>query len=314
MAQPALILHHYDFSNYSEKVRLVLGFKDCAWQSVSIPAWAPKPDYTPLTAGYRRTPALQIGADVYCDTRLIVDVLDSLAPSPPLYPGTAPARTRALAEALVHWAETSLFRPLALYITGRHAQRFPAAFHADRAMLHGKPSPTLAQVQAAAVKYLPQVLPQLAMLEDLLAPEQPYVLGEAVSLADFALYGAPWFLATIGGESALPAGLPRMQAWMSRIAALGHGRPRELSAAAALAIARDAEPEPLAAEQTTTPEGIAPGTLVVVEPLDQHSPATGRLLAATQTRITLATADERCGGVHVHFPRLGYRLRRARTA
>ncbi|MEX2482566.1 MAG: glutathione S-transferase family protein [Gammaproteobacteria bacterium] len=314
MAPPALILHHYDFSNYSEKVRLVLGLKDCAWQSVTIPAWAPKPDYTPLTAGYRRTPALQIGADVYCDTRLIVDVLESLEPAPLLYPGPMPARTRALAEALVHWAETSLFRPLALYITGRHAQRFPAAFHADRASLHGKPSPTLAQVQASASKYLPQVLPQLAMVEDLFAPGQPYVLGDAMSLADFALYGAPWFMVTIGGESALPPGLPRLQAWMSRIAALGHGRPRALSAAAALDIARDAEPNPIAAEHATIPEGIAPGAMVVVEPLDQNSPATGRLLAATKTRITLATADERCGAVHVHFPRLGYRLRRARPA
>ena len=43
-----LILHHYDISNFSEKVRLILGFEELSWSSVQIPATAPKPDYTPL--------------------------------------------------------------------------------------------------------------------------------------------------------------------------------------------------------------------------------------------------------------------------
>jgi len=312
MDQPALVLHHYDFSNFSEKVRLVLGLKGLAWQSVIIPAWAPKPDYTPLTAGYRRTPALQIGADVYCDTRLIVDVLESLAPTPPLYPGTDTARTRALVEALVYWAESSLFRPLALYITGLHAARFPQAFHADRARLHGKPQPTLAQVEASARKYLPQVKPQLERIEDLLSNAQPYVLGNAVSLADFALYGAPWFLVSIGGATALPDGLPRMRTWMARIAAIGHGAPTMLSADAALALAAAAEPVPVAAGDAENPEGLAPGAAVMIETLEQDSPAFGRLVRVDDARIVIASEAPRCGHVHVHFPRLGYRLRRAR--
>src|SRR6266852_2929932 len=54
-----LILHHYDFSSYSEKVRLVLGLKGLSWRSVDIPPVLPKPDYVPLTGGYRRAPALQ---------------------------------------------------------------------------------------------------------------------------------------------------------------------------------------------------------------------------------------------------------------
>ena len=35
------ILHHYDFSNYSEKVRLVLGLKGLSWRSVDIPPVLP---------------------------------------------------------------------------------------------------------------------------------------------------------------------------------------------------------------------------------------------------------------------------------
>src|SRR5689334_19212590 len=35
----------------------------------------PRPELMPMTGGYRRTPVLQIGADIYCDTQLILRVL-----------------------------------------------------------------------------------------------------------------------------------------------------------------------------------------------------------------------------------------------
>ena len=66
-----LILHHYDGSPFSEKLRLVFGFKRMAWASVKIPVIMPKPDVIALTGGYRKTPFLQVGADVYCDTALV---------------------------------------------------------------------------------------------------------------------------------------------------------------------------------------------------------------------------------------------------
>ena len=77
-----LILHHYDTSPFSEKIRLILGHKKLAWKSVLIPAIMPKPDVVALTGGYRKTPVLQVGADIYCDTALICDVLEHLAPAP----------------------------------------------------------------------------------------------------------------------------------------------------------------------------------------------------------------------------------------
>ena len=66
-----IILHHYDTSPYSEKVRLGLGLKGLAWASVELPVIMPKPNLTALTGGYRKTPVLQIGADIYCDSQLI---------------------------------------------------------------------------------------------------------------------------------------------------------------------------------------------------------------------------------------------------
>ena len=69
-----LILHHYANSPFSEKVRLVLGLKGLSWRSVTVPVMMPKPDVLALTGGYRRTPFMQIGADIYCDSALMCRV------------------------------------------------------------------------------------------------------------------------------------------------------------------------------------------------------------------------------------------------
>ena len=95
-----LILHHYPTSPFAEKARLLLGFKDLAWRSVQIPPVMPKPDLTALTGGYRKTPVLQIGADIYCDTALIARRLEAYQPQPALLPG---ARAFAIATlSLIH--------------------------------------------------------------------------------------------------------------------------------------------------------------------------------------------------------------------
>ena len=67
-----IIFHHYWSSPFSEKVRLAFGAKKLSWRSVEIPNMMPKPDLMPLTGGYRKTPVMQIGADIYCDTQIII--------------------------------------------------------------------------------------------------------------------------------------------------------------------------------------------------------------------------------------------------
>ena len=100
-----LILHHYSSSPFAEKARLMLGLKGLAWQSVTVPMMLPKPDVVALTGGYRRTPFLQVGADIYCDTALIAEVLEARQPSPSLFPAAVAGQARMLAQ----WADTDLF-------------------------------------------------------------------------------------------------------------------------------------------------------------------------------------------------------------
>jgi len=102
------ILHHYDFSPFSEKIRLIFGLKQLDWWSVDAPSVMPKPDLVALTGGYRHIPVMQIGADVYCDTRTIARELDRRFPSPPLAGKLNPGVARAI-EA---WVERDLFWPI----------------------------------------------------------------------------------------------------------------------------------------------------------------------------------------------------------
>src|SRR5437868_3202932 len=100
-----IIFHQYDISPFSEKVRTVFGIKDLEWHSVIQPVIMPKPELIALTAGYRKIPVMQIGADVYCDTQIIIAELERRFPEPSIYVNG----DRGLTDALAYWADRPLF-------------------------------------------------------------------------------------------------------------------------------------------------------------------------------------------------------------
>ena len=102
-----MILHHYPMSPFSEKVRLMYGYTGGEWLSVISPEMPPRPIVDPLTGGYRRIPVGQVGADVFCDTRLICAELATAAGKPELSPTALDEQALATAakfEGEVFWA------------------------------------------------------------------------------------------------------------------------------------------------------------------------------------------------------------------
>jgi len=75
---PEIILHHYALSPHSEKIRLLFGLKRLHWRSVDVPVVTPRPLLSPMLGDFRRIPIMQIGADFYCDSSLICDIVDKL--------------------------------------------------------------------------------------------------------------------------------------------------------------------------------------------------------------------------------------------
>jgi len=304
-----LILHHYAGSPFSEKVRLALGLKGLAWRSVTVPVMLPKPDVMALTGGYRRTPFMQIGADVYCDSALMCRMIDALAPEPPLYPAAAGPMQHVLAQ----WADSSFFWcavPYTLQPAGM-AQIFAGAppeflkvFAADRAaMSAGRTRVTTADATAQLASYL-------AWLDGMLADGRAFLLGAVPCIADFAVVQSVWFMRRAPAVAGVLAPFARLAAWYERVAAFGHGRPVEMTGAEAIAVAASATSR--AATNVASGSGFEAGAAVTVVPTDYALDAVaGRLVGLNHDEIVLARSDERAGSVHVHFPRIGFQLKAA---
>ena len=306
-----LILHHYPTSPFAEKIRLIFGYKQLAWKSVFIPMIMPKPDLTALTGGYRKTPVLQVGADIYCDTALICDVLEHIGPKPTIYPDAVKGAARIVAQ----WADSALFTAAMAYNfqPAGVAQMFagaPAesvqAFVADRGAMRGGAARMSSADAAATYKSYLRRLANMLHGQDFLFGVQPCV-------ADFAAYHPLWF--TQERTPALAGILdatPEVKSWMARMQAIGHGTPGKCSAEQALQVAQTSTPATLQGEVFQDEHGIALGSAVVIA-ADNFGlePTEGELVAATRTRYTLKRSDERAGTVHVHFPRVGFTLKKA---
>jgi glutathione S-transferase len=304
-----IILHHYPMSPFAEKVRLILGFKSLHWSSVHIPNIMPKPDLTALTGGYRKTPVLQIGADVYCDTALIADVLEEHAPGPTLYPSGVMGASRILAQ----WADSTLFWtaiPFAMQPAGL-AHMFEGtppesikAFGDDRAVFRAN-MPRMRPADAAAAFAL-----YLDRLEGTLG-RQNFFFGTAPSIADFSIYHCLWFVMRGGPVAKILESFPALQDWRARMAAFGHGTHEKLDSGAAIRIAHEATAEKSPGNLDS--HGLAIGDRVVAAATDTGvDPIEGTLYGATKSAFSLAREDLRAGRVVVHFPRLGFELRRAK--
>ena len=307
-----LILHHYDSSPFSEKVRLILGYKSLAWKSVKVPVMLPKPDVVALTGGYRRTPFLQVGADIYCDTALMCRVIDAMAPQPPLYPVAASGMQHVLAQ----WADSTLFwaaipytmQPAgAAHIFAGAPPEFLKAFGADRAAM--TPNLRRATVPDAAA----QLVSYFGWLEAEFTDHRPFLLGAHPCIADFSVAQSLWYIRRAPPVATVLAPFPKLLAWYERMAAFGHGSPEKMSSGEALDLAAQTHKH---AETHVEPgAGFEAGDAVTVSPTDYATDlVSGTLVGLTQHEVVIARSDERAGQLHVHFPRIGYQVKAPKPA
>ncbi len=305
-----LILHHYPMSPFAEKVRLMLGFKQLPWRSVLIPPVMPKPDVVALSGGYRKTPILQIGADVYCDTALIARVLEARQPSPTLYPAHAP-----LAVPLAQWADGMLFgaavswamQPAgAAAILGAQPPEVLKAFAVDRAAMRtNAPRPTLADATAQLRQHLSIIAAQLQR-------SGPWLFGAAPSIADFSVGHCLWFIRRAQPVAHLLDDYPPIGPWLDLLFAIGHHSASAMSSTEALAAAAGAgAPAPTSVEPGL---GFEAGQHVTVTATDYgFDPVAGTLVGLSLHESVLSRGDARAGTVHVHFPRFGFQIRADKT-
>ena len=302
-----IVLHHYDASPFSNKVRMLLGVKGLAWKSVVTPNMMPKPDLVPLTGGYRRAPVMQIGADIYCDSQVIMAEIERRHPEPNADFGAS--------WPINQWADRMWFQHSVAVIFGLLGDKVDPAFVEDREKLSGRPFDV--KVMAAAVDHSKtQWRAQAAWIEQALAADgREFLFGSEPSIGDLAAHMNIWFVSSVFPEVAeeLVDGLDLVHRWRARLEEFGQGSRHELDPADALVIAAGSEPESRwQAAGCAQSEGLLAGDPVIVSADDYgRDPIRGDLVALTDSRIVIRRSDDATDQLNIHFPRTGFVLARA---
>ena len=310
----SIILHQFDRSPYSEKIRLALRMKNLGWASVEIPSIMPKPDLIPLTGGYRRTPVMQIGADIFCDTSIMLAELEKRFQIPAL---TLPGH-EGLARMISAWTDGKWFQTSVAVIFGTIGEHMPQDFIDDRTKMSGRPFDV--DAMKAAVPFMQdQWRSQLMWIEDRLeggrrAGTGDWLIGTKPGMVDVHAYMNPWFV-----EKNVPDFLnecfesaPLTRDWYRRLKDFKGQPAEEVSGAEAIEIAHNAAPRLKPASTAGDLRDLEPGDRVAIAPDDYAKDwVEGDLVIANSERVILARHDERADNLHVHFPRVGYILRKA---
>lgn len=312
MSASTPILHHYEPSPFSEKVRKIMGYKQLAWRSVQTPPVLPKPDLIPLTGGYRKAPVLQVGHDVYCDSKLMCRVIDRLKPERPLIPPGSEAATLMIER----WVDqTFFFSAVALFFQPQGMAAFGAAlppgmsvemFMKDRGAMFAQggtlPMPTLDTARAELPAIFSTIEAQLGT--------QPFLGGDAPTQIDFAVYNPVWFIHGNTGIASELQAFPKIRAWVERILAFGEGQRSEMDGAEAVEICRGTKSSqaPLAGMPLALPQAKL-GDRVKIGASD-YAPdqVEGELVIANAFELAVRRQDPRAGTVIVHFPPEGFSL------
>ena len=298
-----LILWSYDASPFTQKALGMLGVKDLEWRWVETPMMPPKDDLVALTGGYRGTPVLQAGADVYVDSQLIARELERRFPQPTLFPAGG-----GLELALVRWSD-AFFRSGLKLALALLLPQWPEPFRKDREYLF--PDVDFDRVQEDFEHAKSQFRAHAALLEAQLADGRAFLAGPSPALADIQAYPFVWMARGAFTDLAaqLLDDLPAVVAWESRMKTVGEGRRRPIAAAEALAEARAAAPVAAVKVDPRDAQGLRAGQSVEVCPDDTRRGAVrGEVVVATAEEIAVRRRGDDVGEVVIHFPRLGYRV------
>jgi glutathione S-transferase len=307
--QNAILLHQYDISPFSEKVRVAFGIKGLSWYAVDQPVIMPKPELIALTGGYRKIPVMQIGADIYCDTQIILRELERRYPEPSLFVGG----DCGIGWGMGCWTDRILFQTAVGVIFGSAGDAVDEAFKKDREKLMGRPFDT-DQMKAAVPMLKEQLRAQIDWLESQLADGRAFLMGDRAGIADVNAYYNLAFIRWIAPEGvAIIDGFENVTAWEARIQKIGHGSRREMDRNEALDIAREATSIAVAATDPAEPNGLKKGDQVTVMADDYgREPVSGELVSSSAQHIALKRSDPRVGDVTLHFPRTGFWVTRSR--
>lgn len=299
----SVILWSYDASPFTQKALGMFAIKRLPFCWVETPMMPPKDDLLALTGGYRGTPVLQVGAEVFIDSQLIARELERIQPSPTLFPLGG-----GLELALVRWSD-AFFRSALKIVLSIGLAQWPKEFRDDRQYLF--PDIDFESVGGEAAHSRSQFRAHAALLDAQLDDGRQFLSGAAPGLADVQAYPFVWMArgAFADVASELLSGFPSLAAWETRMQALWVVERQSITAASALAEADAARAVTPASIDATDAQRLRAGQLVDITPDDtRRGVMRGTIHVVAADRVVIRPSAERARGRLVHVPRLGYRV------
>ena len=299
-----IILHHYDVSPYSEKLRALFGYTNMAWQSSITEEMPPRRKLKPLAGNYGRIPVAQIGADIFCDSNLICSELSRITAKPEL----ALEGCSADVNDFVRRVEGDIFFACVMAgSTNKLHRRILksvgikgfARLLIDRLNMSRKAKIKMVSMLDAnkiALRFLEELEGRLV---------NDFLFGSQPNIADFSAYHCIWFMRDLGGRNVVK-NYPRTLIWLDTIKAMGEGERDEINPQQALDIAKHETPREITVEDA---QSDYLGKAVSIAPNDYRLDATvGILVGESDQRWIIARENSDVDRVHVHFPKAGFEL------
>jgi glutathione S-transferase len=304
-----IVFHNYPQSPVAEKVRVALGIKNLSWRDVEIPRLPPKPKLTMLTGGYRRTPVMQIGADIYCDSQCILRELEQRQKTPTFMPTS----DVGLMWCLSRYTDGEFFTLAVKIVLGSAGEDLPADFAEDRGRLY------LGEDWAEGLKranvQLPHLVAQLraplSWMNAQLSDGRAFLLGTEPAAIDAQMYHVIWFIrGRWSGGPEMLSEFPDLGRWAYNVRSIGHGSSSSMTAEEAISRAKEHEPATQIGVASNDPQGLEVGMMVSVSPdVDGgEQPVEGKVRFADAESVAVERWADDVGTVCVHFPRAGYRV------
>ncbi|MEO1240312.1 MAG: glutathione S-transferase family protein [Pseudomonadota bacterium] len=299
-----IFLHHYDASPFSQKAIKMLAIKGVDWKSVIHPMIAPKPELTVLTGGYRGTPVMQIGADIFVDSQLIAEELERRFPYPSLYLGG-----KGVAHMLDEWGHAFFRSGLDIAIK-EFSGDWDEDFYKDRDAIF--PDLDFSKADTRFTDACVRLRAHAQLINDQLSDGRDFLMGASPGLADIQGYVVNWFTrAGFPFVQKLFNDFSYLEPWEKRMAALGEGGRIEATAQDAYDVAKASQTIIQSSVDADDPSGLAVGDEVCVIPVtSQRGDAKGRLVRLSAGEVAIAPSSADLESIVVHYPRLGYEVRR----
>lgn len=308
-----IILHRAFGSVYAQKTMCVLGYAGANWHSVMTSEGLPRPVLETLVGSFaRRPPVLQIGADLYCDTDMIMMALSKQLNQPDLNRLTLSEcenqQILAFDSELFYAVQGSISkRQFATRFFRKFGVKKAFTFFKDRlTMRNSKQAQQLItgksqeQWKAIVEKHFAQMQRQLENV--------PFLSGKNTPNAvDFSAFTQVFYMDFLN-DLIDAKNYSEVGAWYQRMTAFGLGNFSEITAEKSIEIAKNTEPTPIPetlqtsdrlGEEIEVPYNDSLGKLIV-EPLKAI------LVGEDDFQYIIERKNEAIGKVHIHIPKQCY--------